>query len=67
MLDLETGEMKSYGLSDQAYTVEMMEKMLAEAGFGKMTVHPAWDGLALKDAPEWCVYLAERLGQTAEG
>ena len=60
VFNLETGEMKTYGLSDQAYTVEMMGEMLAEAGFGKMTVHPAWDGLAFKDAPEWCVYVAER-------
>lgn len=62
VFDLENGEMKAYGLSDQAYTVEMMRGMLAEAGFENMTVHPAWDGLALKDAPEWCVYVAERAG-----
>ena len=34
--------------------------MLEEAGFTNVTVHPAWDGLALKDAPEWCVYIAQR-------
>ncbi len=62
VFNLESGEMKAYGLSDQAYTVEMMGEMLAEAGFGRLTVHPAWDGLALKDAPEWCVYVAERAG-----
>lgn len=59
VLNLESGEVAIYGLSDQAYTAEMMAGMLAEAGFVGMTVHPAWDGLALKDAPEWCVYLAE--------
>lgn len=59
VLNLDSGEMSTYGLSDQAYTAEMMAGMLAEAGFVGMTVHGAWDGLALKDAPEWCVYLAE--------
>jgi hypothetical protein len=34
--------------------------MLQEAGFGQVSIHPAWDGLALKDAPEWVVYVAER-------
>ena len=51
--------MNSYGLSDQAYTAEMLREMLEEAGFKDMTAHPAWDGLALNDAPEWCVYIAE--------
>jgi len=62
VFNLENGEMKAYGLSDQAYTAGMMREMLAEAGFRNVTVHPAWDGLALKDAPEWCVYVAERAG-----
>ena len=25
----------------------------------RVTVHPAWDQLALKDSPEWVVYVAE--------
>lgn len=60
VLNLETGKMDYYGLSDQAYSAGMMREMLETAGFGNVTVHPAWDGLALKDAPEWCVYMAER-------
>jgi hypothetical protein len=31
--------------------------MLAAAGFGPAAVHPAWDGLALRDAEEWMVYV----------
>ena len=50
---------QAYGLSDQAYPVEAMTAMLAEAGFARVTVHPAWDQLALKDSPEWVVYVAE--------
>ena len=58
ILNLETGEMQVYGLSDQAYTAEQVTDMLQKAGFGQVEAHPAWDGLALKDAPEWMVYVA---------
>ncbi len=58
ILNLETGEMQAYGLSDQAYTVTMITEMLHAAGFDRVEVHPAWDNLALKDAPEWAVYVA---------
>lgn len=59
ILNLDTGHLDSYGLSDQAYTADMLREMLTEAGFSNMTTHPAWDNLALNDAPEWCVYIAE--------
>jgi SAM-dependent methyltransferase len=59
ILNLDTGHLDSYGLSDQAYTAEMLRDMLTEAEFRNMTTHPAWDNLALNDAPEWCVYVAE--------
>lgn len=59
ILNLETGEMQVYGLADQAYTVEMVSDMLHAAGFGQVDVHPAWDRLALRDAPEWVVYVGE--------
>jgi SAM-dependent methyltransferase len=62
ILNLTTGELQVYGLSDQAYTAAQMTAMLETAGFGAVTVHPAWDGLALSDAPEWVVYLATRRG-----
>jgi len=60
IINLETGEMQTYGLADQAYTVAQMTAMLHEAGFGQVQTHPAWDGLALKDAAEWIVYVAAR-------
>ncbi len=59
ILNLDTGHLDSYGLSDQAYTADMLREMLTEAGFSNMATHPAWDNLALNDAPEWCVYIAE--------
>jgi SAM-dependent methyltransferase len=58
ILNLDTGELQVYGLSDQAYTVAQVTAMLQEAGFGQVATHAAWDDLALKDAPEWMVYVA---------
>ncbi len=58
IINLETGELRTYSLCDQAYTVEMMAALLRQADFGQVAVHPAWDGLALKDAAEWVVYVA---------
>jgi len=59
ILNLDSGEMQDYGLSDQAYTEGQMREMLNAAGFELVAVHPAWAGLALKDAEEWVVYVAE--------
>lgn len=59
ILNLETGELRLYGLSDQAYTASQVTRMLHEAGFSGVEIHCGWDDLALKDAPEWVVYLAE--------
>ncbi len=62
IINLETGELQSYGLSDQVYTVAEMTALLQQAGFTHVTVHPSWDGLYLNDATEWMVYTAERDG-----
>jgi hypothetical protein len=59
ILNLDNGYLDSYGLSDQAYNAEMLQDMLTQAGFKNMSIHPAWDNLALNDAPEWCIYVAE--------
>jgi SAM-dependent methyltransferase len=60
ILNLGTGEAQTYGLADQAYTVTQMKKMLKDAGFEQVALHRAWDGLALKDAGEWNVYVGKR-------
>jgi SAM-dependent methyltransferase len=59
IVNLETGELQTYGLADQAYTVEMLAAMLAENGYANVQTHPTWDGLLLKDAAEWIVYTAQ--------
>jgi SAM-dependent methyltransferase len=60
ILHLETGEMDEIELCDQTYGVAEMTQMLQTAGFGRVDVYPAWDGLPLYDAAEWQVYVAER-------
>ena len=40
ILNLETGEMQVYGLSDQAYTAAQVTEMLQEAGFGQVERPP---------------------------
>jgi len=60
ILDLESGVMETIGLSDNAYETEEMLSLLRKAGFSQAWAYPAWDGLALYDAAEWVVYMAER-------
>jgi SAM-dependent methyltransferase len=61
ILNLETGELHQYTLTDQAYSSETMLAMLHRSGFGSVEIHPAWGGLQLYDAEEWIAYLAPKL------
>lgn len=60
ILHLETGQMDEVHLCDQTYAVAEMTAMMQTAGFTSVDVYPAWDGLALYDAEEWVVYLAQK-------
>jgi SAM-dependent methyltransferase len=60
IINLDTGELHEYTLSDQAYPTETIVTMLRAAGFGRVKVCPAWGGVELYDAQEWVVYLAEK-------
>ena len=57
---LETGELEEILLADQAYRADRMAAMMRAAGFDRVDVYPAWDGVALYDAAEWTVYVAEK-------
>jgi SAM-dependent methyltransferase len=61
-LHLETGELDEIVLCDQTYAVDEMVGMMQDAGFAAVDVYPAWDGLELKDAREWNVYVARKGG-----
>ena len=60
IINLETGEVQVYGLSEQAYSVQQVTELLHTAGFAEVETHPAWDGLALRAAAEWVVYVARK-------
>ncbi|GAB4532939.1 MAG: hypothetical protein Kow0063_14190 [Anaerolineae bacterium] len=60
IINLETGELYEYTLSDQAYPTETMISKMRQAGFGHIDVYPAWGGVELNDAEEWVVYVAEK-------
>jgi SAM-dependent methyltransferase len=60
IINLETGELQEYALTDQAYPTETMVTTMRQAGFTRVEVYPAWDNVELYDAEEWVVYLAER-------
>lgn len=61
-LHLESGRLDEVILCDQTYSVEEMVQMMRDAGFATVEVYPAWDGLALYDAPEWNAYVARKAG-----
>ena len=59
ILQLDTGVLEEIVLCDQTYTAEEMVQIMLEAGFARVDVYPAWDGLPLYDAVEWNVYVAQ--------
>ena len=61
-LDLENGALDEIILCDQSFSVETMVKQMQSAGFERVDVYPAWDGLQLYDAREWIVYVAHKAG-----
>lgn len=60
ILDLETADFTEIYLCDQTYAVEEMVEMLQKAGLTTVRTYPAWEGLALYDADEWIVYIAQK-------
>ena len=60
IINLETGELHEYTLSDQAYPTQTLVSMLRRAGFDRVEIFPAWGGVELYDAKEWVIYLAEK-------
>lgn len=60
ILHLETGHLDEVQLCDQTYAMAEMVSLMQDAGFSRVFVYPAWDGLPLYDAQEWVVYVAER-------
>lgn len=62
-LHLENGDLDEIVLCDQSYPTTRMVDLMKAAGFSKVDVLPAWDGLGLYDGPEWILYLAHKVNK----
>jgi SAM-dependent methyltransferase len=55
VLDVETGAMTTFGVTERAYETDEVEALLAGVGFASVEFHPAWDGLEFNDSASWMV------------
>jgi SAM-dependent methyltransferase len=55
VLDVETGAMSTFGVTERAYETDEVEALLAGVGFASVEFHPAWDGLEFDDSASWMV------------
>ena len=54
-LDIETGALTTFGVTERAYETDEVESLLAGVGFASVEFHPAWDGLEFDDSASWMV------------
>jgi SAM-dependent methyltransferase len=55
VLDIETGALSTFGVTERAYEMEEVESLLAGAGFPTVEFHHGWDGLEFDDSASWIV------------
>lgn len=60
IIHLETGQLTEVLLCDQTYAPATMIAMMKQAGFSAVTAYADWDDLAVYDAGEWIIYLAQK-------
>jgi len=55
VLDIETGALNTFGVTERAYEMDEVESLLASAGFPTVEFHRGWDGLDFDDSVSWMV------------
>ena len=55
VLDIETGALTTFGVTERAYETDEVEALLAGAGFPTVEFHRGWDGLDFDDSASWMV------------
>jgi SAM-dependent methyltransferase len=55
VLDVETGALSIFGVTERAFEPAQIAAILADAGFPKVEFHPGWDGLQFERATDWLV------------
>ena len=59
VVDLATGRVEVFGVSERAYPPERLAMVLAAAGFSPPAVHRGWDGIEPDALGDWVVAVAE--------
>lgn len=55
VLDIETGVLNTFGVTERAYETDEIEALLADAGFPTVDFHRGWDGLDFENSKDWLV------------
>jgi hypothetical protein len=55
VLDVETGALSIFGVTERAFEPAEIAAILAEAGFPKVEFHRGWDGLDFDNSSDWLV------------
>jgi SAM-dependent methyltransferase len=59
VVDLASGRVEVFGVSERLYPAERLATVLAAAGFSPPAVHPAWDGISPDALGDWVIAVAE--------
>jgi len=57
VLDIETGALTTFGVTERAYDTAEITALLAGTGFPTVEFHPGWDGLEFDDSASWLVVI----------
>ncbi len=55
VLDLDSGELRVFGVTERLLEPDQLAAILARAGFPAVELHPGWDGLSFDGAEGWLV------------
>ena len=55
VLDLDTGRLRVFGVTERLLEPDQLAAILARAGFPAVELHPGWDGLGFDGAEGWLV------------
>ena len=55
VLDLDTGRLRAFGVTERLLQPDEVAAILARAGFPAVDLHPGWDGLGFDGAEGWLV------------
>ena len=57
VLDVETGALSIFGVTERVFEPAEIAAILTEAGFPKVEFHRGWDGLDFDDSSDWLVVI----------